>query len=124
MPLVRIDIVGPKDPGWTTALLSETRAAVSNAFDVEDERIVVRVVETPRERVSLPGCRTDRFTQIEVVLYEGRSDAVKAEFVRELRRRLAENPGIESCEIAVDLRDRTKTELDVLPGRAGPSPSV
>ena len=119
MPLVRIDVVGPKSTPWTDAVLAETRAAVTGALDVGDERVVVRVIETPAAQVSLPACRTERFTQVEVVLYEGRTNETKRAFVEELRARLALNPGIEPSEVTVDLRDCSKTDLDVLPGQAG-----
>jgi phenylpyruvate tautomerase PptA (4-oxalocrotonate tautomerase family) len=119
MPIVRVDITGPKTPAWKKALLTGVCAAVVEALDVPRERVTVRVVETPDDCVDVPDCRSDRYTFIEVIMYEGRDTGRKHALVEEVRRRLAEDPGIEPSEVAVLIRDSSVTDLDVLPGEAG-----
>lgn len=118
MPIVRIDITGPKPPAWKKALLDGACAAVVESLGVPRDRVTVRVIETPDDCVDVPDCRTDRFTIIEVIMYEGRSDEMKKAMVDALRERLAADPGIEPSEISVLIRDPSKIDLDVLAGEA------
>jgi phenylpyruvate tautomerase PptA (4-oxalocrotonate tautomerase family) len=119
MPIIRIDITGPKTPEWKRALLAGTRAAVSESLGVPDARITARVTETPDDCVDVPDCRTDRFTIVEVIMYEGRTDAMKHELVAAIRSRWAASPGVESSEVTVIIRDPSRVDLDVPPGDAG-----
>ena len=118
MPVVRIDITGPKPPQWKRSLLDGVCKAVVEALDVPKDRVTVRVVETPDDCVDVPDCRTNRYTFIEVIMYEGRSDEMKRAFVETLRESLAADPGIEPSEVSVLLRESSKVDLDVLPGEA------
>lgn len=118
MPIIRIDITGSKPPAWKKALLTGVCAAVVEALGVPRERVTVRLVETPDDCVDVPDCRTNRYTFIEVIMYEGRGAELKRALVEEVRRRLAEDPGIEPSEVAVLIRDSSATDLDVLPGGA------
>jgi len=116
MPLVRIDITGPKSPEWKRALMAAARAAVTGTLGAPDERVTVRVVETPDDCVDVPDCRTRDFTVVEVLMYEGRSEEMKRAFVASLREKLAADPGIPQSEVTVVLRDSSTLDLDVLPG--------
>lgn len=118
MPIVRIDVTGPKSTEYKRALLSGARRAVVVALGVGDERVTVRVVETPAECVDAPPCRTDRFTVVEVLLYEGRSEDLKRALVKALRDELAAAPGIEECEVSIFIHDASMLDLDVMPGQA------
>jgi phenylpyruvate tautomerase PptA (4-oxalocrotonate tautomerase family) len=119
MPVVRIDITGPKSAEWKRALLEGARAAVVSGLGAPDGRVTVRVVETPDDCVDIPDCRTRDFTVVEVLMYEGRTEEMKRAFVARLRETLAANPGIPPSEITVVLRDYSTLDLDVLPGEAG-----
>lgn len=118
MPLLRIDVTGPKSPAYKAALLAGARAAVTRAFGVPDGRVVVRVAETPADDVGLPSCRTDRFTLVDVLAYEGRTPELKRALSAALRDAYAADPGIEPSEVAVSFRDASPDDLDVLPGEA------
>jgi phenylpyruvate tautomerase PptA (4-oxalocrotonate tautomerase family) len=117
MPLVRIDITGPKAPGYKRALLAGARRAVVSSLGVGDERVTVRVIETPAEWVDVPPCRTERFTFVEVVLYEGRTEELKRGLAKALREEFAADPGIEEREVSVLINDASPLDLDVLPGK-------
>ncbi len=118
MPIVRIDITGPKPPEWKKALLTGVCAAVVESLGVPRERVTVRVVETPDDCVDVPDCRTARYTFIEVIMYEGRDPEPKRDMVEAIRHRLAQDPGIEPSEVAVAIRDSSAVDLHVLPGEA------
>jgi len=118
MPLVRIDITGPKPDAYKRALLTGARLAVTTALGVPDSRVTVRVNETAPECVDMPACRTDRFTFVEVLMYAGRTPELKAALVSALRDIYAESPGIEPSEVTVFIHDSSQLDLDVLPGEA------
>jgi phenylpyruvate tautomerase PptA (4-oxalocrotonate tautomerase family) len=48
-------------------------------------------------------------------MYAGRSAELKAALVAAIRERFAADPGIDPADVAVVLRDPSKTDLDVLP---------
>lgn len=118
MPIVRIDVTGPKTPEYKAALLAGARTAVVDSLGVGDERVTVRVIETPAEWVSVPPCRTERFTVVEVLLYEGRTPELKRGLVRALRDAFAADPGVEECEVSVFVNEASPLDLDVLSGTA------
>lgn len=118
MPIVRIDVVGPKTPAYKSAVLAGVRRAVTTGFAVPDERVTVRIVETGGADVDLPSCRTERFTVIEVTMYEGRTADLKAAMAAAAREALAADPGIEASEIQVAFIELSRENLDVPPGQA------
>ncbi|MDP2183365.1 MAG: tautomerase family protein [Actinomycetota bacterium] len=124
MPLVRIDIIGPKPPEYRRALLAGARDAVVSALGVPSQRVTVRLLETPAEDVYLHECRTEFFTHVEVLLYEGRTPEQKTGLVAALRDHFAKDPGIKPCEVAVGFCDASTVDLDVLPGEATVRPSI
>jgi len=118
MPLVRIDITGPKSEAYKQALLSGARAAVTSALGAPNDRVSVRVIETPAECVDVPGCRTERFTLVEVLMFEGRTPQLKSALVSALREAFAEDPGIEPSEVMVFTHDASSIDLDAPAGQA------
>ena len=117
MPIVRIDITGPKDTEYCSAVLSGVRSAISE-LGAPDDRVTVRLIQIPAEQVDVPACRTDRFTIVDVMLYPGRTPEMKAACVAALRENLSAAPGIPACEISVAFHDMDPADLDVLPGEA------
>lgn len=118
MPIVRIDVTGPKTPEWRRSVLAAVRAGVTEALEVPDRRVTLRIVETPDDCVDVPDCRTARYTLIDVLMYEGKTPEQKAAMVAAIRRRLAADPGIEPSEVAIAVRDASAVDLDVMPGEA------
>jgi phenylpyruvate tautomerase PptA (4-oxalocrotonate tautomerase family) len=118
VPVVRIDITGPKPAEYKRALLAAARRAITEGLSAPDERVTVRIVEVPSEDCDLPACRTPRFTLVDVLMYEGRSEEAKAATAAELRGLLEADPGIEGSEVSIAFHDMSPTDLDVLPGEA------
>jgi phenylpyruvate tautomerase PptA (4-oxalocrotonate tautomerase family) len=119
VPVVRIDVAGPKSAEYRSALLAGVRAGVLAGLGVPDERVTVRLFETAAGDFDLPACRTERYTIVDVTMYAGRTPDLKAACIAAVRERLAENPGIEPSEVTVVFHDLTPTDLDVPPGEAG-----
>jgi len=120
VPIVRVDITGPKSAAYVRALLRGVRTAVVEGLAAPDERVTVRVIETAADHCDLPDCRTDRFTVVEIMLYAGRDDAKKAACSAMMRELLAAEPGIPACDVSIAYHDMTPVDLDVLPGEASP----
>ena len=118
MPIARIDITGPKSAEYKRALAAAVRGAIVSCLGATDDRVNVRVVETVPECVDVPACRTERYTVVDIMMYEGRTDEMKTAFAEKLRAGLASNPGIEPSEVAIALHSMSKIDLNVLPGEA------
>jgi phenylpyruvate tautomerase PptA (4-oxalocrotonate tautomerase family) len=116
MPFIRIDVTGPKAAAYKRALLAGTRGAVTATFGVADERVTVRVVETPAADVDTAPGRTERMTMVDVLMFEGRSPELKAAMTAALRAALAHSPGIEPSEVIVNFREADAVDLDVFRG--------
>jgi phenylpyruvate tautomerase PptA (4-oxalocrotonate tautomerase family) len=118
MPIARIDITGPKSAEYKRALIYAVRGAIVSCLGATDERVNVRVVETEPDCVDVPTCRTERYTVVDIMMYEGRTDEMELAFAETLRAKLASDPGIEPSEIAIALHSMSKIDLNVLPGEA------
>ena len=118
MPIARVDVTGPKSAEYKRDIMAAVRSAIVTCLGAGDERVNVRVVETEPECVDVPSCRTDRYTVVDVTLYEGRTDEMKRAFAETLRAGLALSPGIEPSEVSIALHSMSTTDLDVLPGEA------
>ena len=116
MPFIRIDVTGPKAADYKRALLAGTRAAVTKSFGVADDRVTVRVLETPGADVDTAPGRTERMTMVDVLMFEGRSAEMKAAMTAALRDALANSPGIEPSEVVVNFREADAVDLDVFRG--------
>lgn len=118
MPIARIDIAGTKSLEYKRALAHAVRECIVTFLAADDSRVTVRVSETPPECVDFPPCRTDRYTVVDILLYEGRTEEMKRAFAAGLRAALAKDPGIEPSEVAIALHLMSRSDLDVLPGSA------
>lgn len=114
MPIVRVDVTGPKPLEYKTAVLRGVREAVVAHLNAPDERVSVRVCETECDCVDAPSWRSDRFTVVEVWLFAGRTDEAKAACVAALRDNLGAAPGVPAHDISVIFSDRTPSDLHVL----------
>lgn len=118
MPIVRVDVSGPKTTSYKAAVLDGVRAGVTSGLAVPDARVTVRLVEIAPGESSLPSCRTERFTVVEIALYEGRTPELKNACVQAIRDNLADLPGIEPSEVAVLFNDKRVEDLNLPPGEA------
>jgi phenylpyruvate tautomerase PptA (4-oxalocrotonate tautomerase family) len=104
MPIVRIDIQSGKTTEYKRALLHGVRDALVNEIGVAPERIMQRVVETPREDIDATDPRSDRLTIIEVTMLP-RARELKEALYRGVASRLGVAPGISSHDLVVLVND-------------------
>ena len=114
MPIVRVDVTGPKSHAYKASIMRGVRRAVVTHLNAPDERVSVRVCETDGESVDVPAWRSDRFTVVEVWLYSGRTPEAKAACVDTMRQELSVDPGISVHDVSVIFSDRTPEDLHVL----------
>ena len=92
MPLVRIEIIKGKDVGYKKELL----VAVHTALQIENWDRFQRLYEIDDEFFERSESKTDKFTMIEITMFQGRTKEQKAriyeEIVKELQTRLAIEP--------------------------------
>lgn len=105
MPVVRIDVIGPKSPAYKKALLDGVHEALVEAFKIpEDDRNQI-ISEHSREDFETRSIRTNKFTIIEIVAFPGRSLLTKRKFYKLIGEKLAFSPGITADDILVILRE-------------------
>lgn len=114
MPIVRVDVTGPKSHAYKASVMRGVRKAIVSHLNAPDERVSIRVCETEAESVDAPGWRSDRFTVVEVWLYSGRTTEAKAACVDTLRQELSVDPGIPAHDVSVIFSDRSPEDLHVL----------
>lgn len=105
MPIVRIDIQAGKSVDYRRALLSGVRRGVTLALDVPDERVTVRIVETPAENIDTAGAKSDRYTVVEISMLPGRGAELKEPMYQAIAEGLVADPGITAPDLVVLVRD-------------------
>ncbi len=113
MPIVRVDITGPRTAEYRSAVLRGVRVGVVNELGAPDERVTVRLTEGLAECMDAPSCRTDRFTVVDIMLYAGRTPETKAACAAAIRGNLEVDPQIPSSEVVVAFHDMDPIDLDV-----------
>ncbi len=86
-----------------TALSAAIHAAVMDALEYPPEKRFQRFIQLDPEDFLFPDDRTDRYTIIEISLFEGRSVEAKKRLIRELFRRIPEATGIGTADIEVTI---------------------
>ena len=73
MPLVRIEILKGKDLVYKKTLLDAVHTALIKAIQIEDEDRFQRLYEVEEDLFEKSGSKTDRFTLIEITMFQGRT---------------------------------------------------
>jgi len=104
MPIVRIDIQSGKTTEYKRSVLHGVRDALVADLGVAPERIMQRIVETPREDIDASDPRSDRLTIIEVAMLP-RARELKEALYRGVSSRLGVEPGISSHDLVIAVND-------------------
>jgi len=113
MPLIRVDVTGPKAPEWKAAVMRGVRAGLVNGAGAPDEHVSVRVIEAPADSVDITNGRANDFIYIEVIWFEGRDATQKLAVVSIIRESLAADPGIAPTNINIAFSDFSHDDLHV-----------
>jgi phenylpyruvate tautomerase PptA (4-oxalocrotonate tautomerase family) len=104
MPIVRIDIQSGKTTQYKRSILHGVRDALVSEIGVAPERIMQRIVETPREDIDATDPRSDRLTIIEIAMLR-RARELKEALYRGIATRLGVEPGISSHDVVIVVND-------------------
>ncbi len=101
MPIVRIDIQADKSTAYKRSILHGVRDAVTSALGVADERLMLRIIETPAEDIDATEIKSDRLTIITISMLSGRGVELKSSLYSTIADRLAGDPGISRHDLVV-----------------------
>jgi phenylpyruvate tautomerase PptA (4-oxalocrotonate tautomerase family) len=117
MPNTRIEIV----EGWLgsrkAAFIEAVHQALVAALRIPEHDRTLRLIEHPRENVSLPPGKSERYTLIEITLFAGRSLAAKRQLYRALVQNL-EAFGVPAQDVKVALIDVPRENWGIRGGQA------
>ena len=105
MPIVRIDVQSGKSTEYKRAVLRSVRSALSSALGAPDERIMLRLVETPAEDIDITENCSDALAIIEVSMLPGRGPNLKSALYEAIVANLSADPGIHARDIMVLVND-------------------
>lgn len=101
MPIVRIDIQSGKSTAYKRAILHGVRHGITSALNVPDERVMLRIVETPADDIDATDIRSDRLTIVEISMLEGRDIELKHKLYRAVAKDLSFSPGLNEHDLVV-----------------------
>ena len=105
MPIVRIDIQSGKSTAYKRAVLNGVRSAITSALGVGDERVMLRIIETPAEDIDITENRSDALAIIEISMLPGRGPDLKSRLYESIVTNLSASPGIHARDLMVLVSD-------------------
>ena len=92
MPLVRIEIIKGKSVDYKKEMLDAVHTALMNAIQIEDWDRFQRLYEIEEEFFERSEGKTDKFTMIEITMFQGRTKEQKARIYEEIVKELQKKP--------------------------------
>lgn len=105
MPLVRIEIIKGKDIDYKKKLLDAVHTALINAIQIEDWDRFQRLYEIEDELFERSASKTDKFTMIEITMFQGRTKEQKARIYEEIVKELNERLEIEAADVFIVINE-------------------
>ena len=105
MPLVRIEIVKGKSVEYKKEMLEGVHVALMNAIQIEDWDRFQRLYEIEEEFFERSEGKTDKFTMIEITMFQGRTKEKKAKLYEEIVKELYERLQIQATDIFIVLNE-------------------
>ena len=91
MPLIRIEIIKGKDAGYKKELLVAVHTALVNAIQIENWDRFQRLYEIEEEFFERSESKTDKFTMIEITMFQGRTKEQKTQIYEEIVKELEQS---------------------------------
>jgi phenylpyruvate tautomerase PptA (4-oxalocrotonate tautomerase family) len=104
MAIVRIEILEGRPAGERKSLLEAVHAALTDALKVPEDDPTLRLVERSSDHCRLPPGKTERYTQIEIAMFAGRSLKAKHHLYRAIVQNL-QALGIEPDDVVIVLHE-------------------
>ena len=105
MPLVRIEIIKGKDNAYKKTLLDAVHTALVNAIQIEDGDRFQRLYEVDDELFERNESKTDKFTMIELTMFQGRTKEQKARIYEEIVKELQERLEIDAMDVFIVINE-------------------
>ncbi len=105
MPLVRIEILKGKDPGFKKALLDGVHRALVDALKIPEHDRMQRLYELDPENFERSAGKTENVVLIELTIFKGRSYEAKKKLYSNIAANLAKSPGISPKDVLIVINE-------------------
>ena len=105
MPLVRIEIIKGKSVDYKKEMLDAVHTALMNAIQIEDWDRFQRLYEIEDELFERSKSKTDKFTMIELTMFQGRTKEQKARIYEEIVKELYERLEIQATDVFIVIHE-------------------
>ena len=105
MPLVRIEIIKGKSVDYKKEMLDAVHTALMNAIQIEDWDRFQRLYEIEDELFERSESKTDKFTMIELTMFQGRTKEQKERIYEEIVKELYERLEIQATDVFIVLHE-------------------
>jgi len=118
MPDVLVEVRGDWLGERKTDFINVIWAAIAEVLRTPDKDKIVRLVEHSVENFSIPSWASDRFTHIEITMFEGRSIQVKRSLYEAIVRNLEHFFGVPPNDVKIILIEVRPSEVGMRGGKA------
>ena len=105
MPLVRIEIIKGKSIEYKKEMLEGVHTALMNAIQIEDWDRFQRLYEIEDELFERSENKTDKFTMIEITMFQGRTKEQKARIYEEIVKELYARLEIQATDVFIVINE-------------------
>ena len=105
MPLVKIEIIKGKSLEYKKTVLDAVHVALENAIQIENWDRFQRLYEIEDELFERSESKTDKFTMIEITMFQGRTKEQKSKLYKEIVKELNQRLGIEPTDIFIVINE-------------------
>lgn len=105
MPLVRIEIIKGKNSDYKKMVMDAIHTALVNAIQIEDWDRFQRLFEIDNELFERNESKTDKFTIVEITMFQGRTKEQKAKIYEEITKELYEKLSIQPTDIFIVINE-------------------
>jgi 4-oxalocrotonate tautomerase family enzyme len=105
MPLVRIEMIEGKSPGFKRAVLDGVHRALVDAFAIPEGDRLQRLHELNRDCFELSDNKTEDFVLVELTVFKGRTAEAKKKLYRAIVDNLQASPGIRPSDVLIVIHE-------------------
>jgi hypothetical protein len=89
------------------------RSSMADAWGVREENQFQRFIKLGDDDFRFSGAYSDRFTYVEIIMFEGRDTELKKSFIRLLYRRVTERCGIPANDLEIMVHETQRASCGV-----------
>ena len=103
--IVKIEIIKGKSVDYKKEMLDAVHTALMNAIQIEDWDRFQRLYEIEDELFERSESKTDKFTMIELTMFQGRTKEQKARIYEEIVKELYERLEIQATDVFIVIHE-------------------